>query len=184
MKTTHFQSILVLLIFLSAMACSKNDDSAKPGGGLGEGNLTVSGAVEGKFSGMADFELGEYSSSRIFDISIHDFNPQTFSLSIQSLGITDEIEIPGPGTYTIGTFPHADFHANFTRIIDEDFVNATEYSTFFAEEEGSGTLTITSSDGKTMKGSFEFVAHEIDDDEVLIGSVTIKGEFTANKRIH
>jgi len=183
----HLLLCLSILCFLGISSCSKDE---KPGdsftGDLGEVSLTVSGDVVGKFKGMADFELDKYSNTYIFDISMHDFNPQTFSLSIQKVHTDeDNIEIPGPGTYTIGTFSDADYQAEFIPIVDEDFVNTTEYITAFSDEKDtSGELTIHSSDGKTLKGNFEFTAHELDDEFNPVGSVTVVGEFTANKRIY
>lgn len=188
----HLLICLSMLCFLGISSCSKDE---KPGdsftGDLGEVSLTVSGDVEGKFKGMADFELDKYSNTFIFDISMHDFSPQTFSVSIQTMDTSEEnIEIPGPGTYTIGTFPQSDYHGEFIHIVDEDFVNTSEYTTFFyggedgKEEDTSGVLTIHSSDGKTLKGSFEFTAHQLDDELNPQGSVTVKGDFTANKRIY
>src|SRR5690625_950054 len=135
---------------------------------------------------MADFELDKYSNTYIFDISLHDFNPQTLSRSIQKVHADeDNIEIPGPGTYTIGTFSDADYQAEFIPIVDVDFVNTTEYFTAFSDEKDtSGELTIHSCDGKTLKGSFESTAHVVDAEFNQVRSVSLVGEFTANKRIY
>lgn len=167
----------ILVLFLTA--CSKDEKDGSEGSlDLGEGTLTVTGDVEGVFKGMADFEGKLASQTETWKISMHNYSPQTFSLTL--LKMNDGIENPKPGTYTIGISTKADFSAAFTHIVDEDYVNAIEYSTF--EDSNSRTLTIESVTEKTIKGKFEFTAHEYDDMLNPRGDVEIKGQFKANKR--
>src|SRR5699024_8503812 len=145
---------------------------------LGEVTLTVTGDGEGAFKGMADFEGAKRSQTENWEISMNDYSPQTFSLSLMRMNAG--IDTPEPGTYTVGLSNKADFFAVFTHIVDEDYANATEYSTF--ESDNTGTLTIESATEKSIKGTFEFTTYEYDDVFKKVGNVLIKGEFTANQR--
>lgn len=185
MKTIQKNILFFLAAFLTAAvsltACSKDEKEGPEGSlGLGVATLTVTGDVEGTFKGMADFEGQLASRTEAWEISMHDYSPQTFSLNLMRMN--DGIENPKPGTYTIGISSSADFFAVFTHIVDEDYVNAIEYSTF--ESDNSGTLTIESVSENTIKGKFELTAYEYDDKLDPIGDIEIKGQFTANQRIY
>lgn len=183
-----------LFVFL-ALACSKSDDNKDGGGGkgtnLGEVNIIVSGDLSGTFKGVADFDHLKASSSEIWSISAHDNKPQTFSMSIMVTGnewSENTIGRPEPGTYSLGGVGTSDYQAGFDHIVDQDYYNKngknTSYSTIWMKEEENGTLVITSSTENVVKGTFDFIAHQYDEDALeKIGTVRIKGNFTANKRI-
>lgn len=185
MKTIQKNILFFLAAFLTAAvsltACSKDDKEGPESSlDLGEVTLTVTGDAEGAFKGMADFEGAKRSQTETWEISMHDYSPQTFSLSL--IRMNEGIDNPKPGTYSIGLSNKADFFAVFTHIVDEDYVNAIEYSTF--ESDNSGTLTIESVSENTIKGKFELTAYEYDDKLDPIGDIEIKGQFTANQRIY
>lgn len=165
---------------LLTLSCSEssvgNDDL-----GLGNATFSVSGDVEGSKSGMADFSDFNMNNLYSWDISIHDFDPQTFSL--QFMIVSDsEIERPSTGTYSIGNEPDSDFTASFTDT-EDGFDNSVEYSTLFGEY--SGTLTITESNNDVVKGTFSFTAGEENfDPEVPNREVSVtNGEFEARPRM-
>lgn len=93
----------------------------------------------------------------------------------------NETAIPAPGTYRIGFEPLNSevFVASYIHIVDGEYHNATEYDTM----DGSGTLTIESSNEETIKGRFEFTAHSRNDDFEIDGTSQVVGDFKANRRI-
>lgn len=188
----YFVFCFLVIGFIGISSCSKDDDDGvPPDSEMGSATVKVTGEVEDEFTGMVDFELDQYSNTYMFDISIHDFSPQTFSVSFHAMSFSDDdLEIPGPGTYTLGTFPKADYGAEFIHIIDEDFVNTFDYYSFDflpeneEDEDVTGVLSITSSNEDKMEGSFEFTAHRTDDDLNILGTVEVSGEFSAHRRIY
>jgi hypothetical protein len=182
MKTNKLYYFLVFLSFaFSGYSCSDDNDGPEDIS-MGEANFTVSGAVEGEKSGQADFHhLTDLPGGlENWEISIHDFSPQTFSLQF-SLSSSNSITQPGTGTYEIGFEANSSnvFLAIYTHIPNGDFMNSTEYSTLWG---GAGTLTITTSNEDTVSGSFQFSATEVDDELNVVGTINITGEFTAKKR--
>lgn len=184
-----------LLAFL-AFSCNKGDDNKGDGGrkdtNLGEVNITVTGDLNETFKGVADFDhLVLKGGNETWSISTHDSKPQTFSMSIMVAGnewTENTIGRPEPGTYSIGGVYTSDYQAGFDHIVDQDYYNKNgknaSYSTIWQGKEESGTLVITSSTENTVKGTFDFIAHQYDEDTLeQIATVRIKGDFTANKRV-
>jgi len=178
---------LFLLFTIAALAlinysCS-NDDDNSGGPDIGDATITVSGDIQGQKSGMADFHhLTDLPGGmETWEISIHDYSPQTFSLQFMLASATSEITQPGVGTHEIGFAPGSTsvFTAIYTHIPDGDFMNSTEYSTLWG---GAGSLNITTSNENTVSGNFQFSATEVDDELNIVGTIEVSGEFTANKR--
>lgn len=195
MKTIKKNILFFLAAFLTAAvsltACSK--DEKKPSTyDLGEVNITVTGDLSGTFKGVADFDhLVLKGGNETWSISTHDIKPQTFSMSIMVAGnewTENTIGRPEPGTYSIGGINTSDYQAGFDHIVDQDYYNKNgknaSYSTIWQGKEESGTLVITSSTENMVKGTFDFIAHQYDEDTLeQIATVRIKGDFTANKRM-
>src|SRR5690554_1875779 len=177
--------LTAIVLALSFTACSDDDSSSDDNGNpdLGNASLTVNGDVEGQKSGMADFNYLEDLPGGMeeWEISIHDYNPQTFSLTLMLTSVNG-VSQPEPGTYDIGFDANnpSVFMAIYTHIENEDFMNSVEYNTLF---DGGGILTINSSTSETVTGTLEFTAHEFNDDFEIVGTITVSGEFTANKRV-
>lgn len=186
MKTVT--KFLATVIIASLVACSSDDNNNNGSGGfdLGIINLTVTGEVEGDFSGMADFDHLAVMGTEIWSIDGNDYSPQTFSISFTDMAIGGTADRPTPGTYSIGSsVGDADYSAIFLYFPD----GFKEYSTTIFSDiidggENSGTLTITSSNENTVKGHFEFTAYREDDDLNIAGTIQVQGEFTANKRMN
>lgn len=162
---------------LGGSACSSKQEN-DPKADLATVELTVTGDVQGTFTGMADFDALETGQSQIWSLSMHDYRPQTFSLAF--LRMNKGLKNPEVGTYTVGTGAGADFSAIFTHIVDENFSAAREFSSF--GDGTSGTLTIESATDQMIKGSFDFSATGYDDQIQQLNTVHIKGKFKANKR--
>ena len=183
-KYRRLFSLFLSVLFFSAffIGCSKDKDEGGGGGdGLGSVTLTAKGDVNGTFKGMADFE-GVALSSRAdsWDLSMHDYDPQTFSLNIGRM--YDGLEVPEPGTYSIGSPLDADYTVIFTDTRSQTAGYSYKEYTIFGSEP-HGTLTITSSSEKTVKGKFAVTVYYYDDDGMAVDEVELNGEFTANKRI-
>jgi len=192
-QRTAILTIGLLLIFT---ACSDNS-TGPDGNDLGEISLTVTGAVDAQRTGQADFDDLGTGSVHSWEISAHDINPQTFSLTFNHIA-HEEIGRPDTGTYEIGIgqgpAPWEDprpmsFYAEYVHIVDEDFTNPSIFSTGFCEEEypSGGTLTINTSSSDQIVGSFQFTAHDLDFDDsgncVNNGTINVTGDFTATPRI-
>ena len=181
--------ILLPILVLFLTACSKDDkEGPEPGSDMGEISFTATGDVKGTFEGMADFNLYETVVNN-WSISGHDINPQTFDIDIGFTKVREKAERPEPGTYSIGGPAKEDFTVDFTYFGEKKQGSGLELSSIhFQKGEGArGTLTITSSNEKTVKGHFECNVYEELYDEATytyyIGkSVSLKGEFTANQR--
>ena len=113
-------------------------------------------------------------------ISMLDFSPQTFTLSLDMTVMDENAPQPGPGTYQIGSDSSNPgspfFNATLTLIENEDFANAVEYHTYVT---GGGTLTITTSNEDELSGSMDFTADEYDDTLNKVGTVDVIGSFSA-----
>lgn len=193
-KTIRKKKLSILNLFVCGImvffAFSCNKDEVKDTD-LGEVNITVSGDLNGTFKGIADFDYLVSGGNEIWSISTHDTKPQTFSMSIMVAGnewTENTIGRPEPGTYSIGGLYTSDYQAGFDHIVDQDYYNEkgknASYSTIWQEEEEIGVLVITSSTENEVKGRFDFIAHQYDEDDLRkIGTVSIKGNFIANKRI-
>ncbi len=186
-------SLLTFILFTftySLNSCKKEGDSKttttekQTENKFGTVNLTVTGAIEKSFSGMCDFQ--SYSFANMWEIDGHDGksvngqNTQSFSISITETG--EDASKPDVGEYDIGPLLDAPYQFSLIHIIDNDFESSVEYGTLLFEED-VGTLTISSSSEKEVKGSFNLTASEIVDDEMGLPTrgpeVKIKGEFTA-----
>jgi|SRR5690554_3091646 len=177
---------MTVLLSTSLVACGGDDNNVNNSGGfdLGEISVTVSGDMEGNFSGMADFDHLATGNIETWEISGHDYDPQSFSISFMDMVIGGSAERPLPGTHSIGGVL-ADYTAGFEYFPDPgNYFEYIEYSTIFGSNPTSGTLTVTSSNENTVKGSFEFTAYRVDDNLNIVGTVQVSGEFTANKRIN
>lgn len=172
------------LFFTAVCITACSDNSTGPDEpDLGNASLTVSGDVEGQRQGMADFNSLHVMNLYTWEILIHDYNPQTFSLDFMLLS-NEPIDRPGPGTYEIGsgTAEPTIFTASYSDV-EDGFTNSTEYSTLFGEY--GGTLTITESSDEQVKGTFEFTAADIDlENDRVLGEISVSGEFTARQRIN
>lgn len=183
-------STLLLLLFI---ACSSDDDNIEGEDlDLGTAKITVSGDIEGEKEGQADFDY--VNGANTWHISMHDFSPQTFSFTISRMG-GDSLP-PAPGEYEFGFTPNREdediFTAIYTHIEDEDYTNSTEYANIIwlaePEFEETGTLTITESSDRKVKGTFECEIYDWDLSEEtaepeINGTIQVSGSFTARERI-
>lgn len=171
MKNLFFYLILALSVLFTN--CKGDDVKTEPE--LGWIELSVSGAIEGQYSGMADF-YGEHAAGQVFywSISGHDYKPQTFSLGL-ILTSLEELNQPGPGQYTIGHGANAPdvFLGTFTDV-SGGVIGAVEYTTL----ETSGTLILEKSDSEEVIGSFEFNAKPVEGEEII----HVSGQFKAYPR--
>lgn len=145
---------------------------------LGKMELTISGDIEGKRTGTADFYYGSAGSIKSWDIGGHDSRTgQTFSLNLRIQSMNEEIPQPKPGTYKIGLAPNSTdiFNASFTDIIDRENHVQKQYGS----RGDAGTLTIEVSNENRVKGHFEFTAHEADALGDASAQITVKGKFDA-----
>ena len=184
--------LLASLISFALVSCSDDDDkNSGPAGGtpdpssdLGNITLAVTGDVEAEHSGMADFFQMDVGNTRIWELNMHDYSPQTFDLTLMLTSTPDKISRPEPGSYTIGfsgTDPYV-FHGMYSYIEDSDYANSREYSTMWSET--NGTLIIETSTEQTITGTFEFTANHYDDDtQEKSDPITVSGSFSANKRV-
>lgn len=188
--------LTTIMVFIGS--CSDNSTGPDGSDDSGSATLTITGDFEAERTGFADFYASPELSGGMYywQISIHDFAPQTFDLAIMRIDF-NEIERPSVGTYEISEQipnPFSDddeiiFFADYTHIVDEDFNNTTGYSTSLIcpEFSAGGELNITSSSNSEISGNFEFSAHHIEYDSegncVLESSITVSGQFTANPRV-
>lgn len=187
-KSNFLFTTLLPLLLVFLMACSKDEkEGPDPSLDLGEITFTTTGDVKGTFKGMSDFNLYETIVNK-WSISGHDINPQTFDIDIGFTKVREKAERPKPGTYSIGGPAEEDFTVNFIYFGEKKQGSGLELSSIHSKKgEGArGTLTITSSNEKTVKGHFECKVYEELYDETkgyYIGkSVSIEGKFTANQR--
>lgn len=129
---------------------------------------------------MADFTYNDLGSLKEWELSFHDYGPQTFSLTLMLTDL-EEVNQPQPGNHSIGHHPTDPtvFLGIFTNIEDGNYESMVEYDTFTS----LGTLTIVSSTDEKVVGSFEFSANTRDEQFSVIGSINISGSFEAYKRI-
>ena len=182
--------ILAICISFAFASCSNDDDkSSGPAGGtpnpaaaLGTVNLTISGDVEGQRSGIADFDIIDLGFMQTWDLNLYDHSPQTFDLSFVHMATDGSGGRPAPGTYEIGNSVSEQkvFWVDYTHIENQDFANSIEYSAMYGQ---AGTLVITTSNEQLVSGTFEFTAHQYDDDSMeIIGTINVSGSFSAKKR--
>lgn len=181
-----FFLFIAIILTLGVVACSDDEDNngtpAGPSGGeYGTSEFTLSGDVQGDRSGYADFELLNLAGiSHLWAISMLDFSPQTFSLSLNMSVDSENAPMPGPGTYPVGidvnnpTAPY--FSANLTLIENEDFANGIDYVTTMSN---GGTVTITTANDQQMIGTFEFSAIAYGDSANVESTIDVEGSFSA-----
>lgn len=157
-----------------------NGTAGGGGGGIGGGggydsssSLTVSGAVEGDFSGYATYTDSSLESDS-FSLSLSDLH-QTYNVNL-SIPIEDQTP-PPVGTYDVGasSTKGEQFSARFEDYEVEDSLKTT-YSP--DRDDPVGTVELTSSSATSVEGTFEFEAIHDDfenDDEVTVTN----GEFQA-----
>lgn len=188
MKNSNLITSIILVLLLSLISCSSDDDNPNNGQEFGSFELTVTGDIEATKSGFADFTQFNFSSLQDWSIDMFDPNgsSQTMDLSISTSSAVEDVSRPEPGTYDIGfsaTDPSV-FSAIYVHIPNGNFSESVEYSTLPISDDTSygGTLTITTSTENTVSGSFEFTAAKVDDNLNITGEINVSGEFTANKR--
>lgn len=101
-------------------------------------------------------------------------------MTILQFRVDENVTRPGIGTYSIGGAVQADYVGIFTPY-DGNPMSNIEYGTVNKDGD-AGSLTITSSDENTVKGTFQFTADRHDDEMNVVGTINVSGEFTANKR--
>ncbi len=159
-RHTFVRSTFVLITALAFAACGDDGDDCEgptcPGGGddLGSLSATVSGDVSDSFSGEGFFAMDE--------------DEDTWGIY---MGGTDEDDSavwfwgnggqPGTGTHTL----------TLEGETGGWYVNGETGDFYYAE---SGTLTITTSNGNRVAGSFDFTASDLGE-----GEVTVEGTFSA-----
>lgn len=186
-RTSHL--LFVVLFSLAIGACSKDKDrgSGSESGGngnsleLGTGTVEVSGDKTGTFTGYADFSFFDIGTTQLFDINIWSYPNQTFDLSLMSWSFP-EGTTPQPGTYTInssmGNQEEIQFDGFFQIFEEGDYLNPIEYGTLWYEGE-PGTLIIETAKNDQITGSFDFNASSVDDDDNIMGTINITGNFSA-----
>jgi hypothetical protein len=169
---------------MTFLSCS--EDSSGPGDleDLGEATLSVSGDIEANHTGQADFLSMQFSGVNNWEIHMHDFNPQTFSMTI-FLTSLDEVGPPGTGTFEFDEIEG--FSVIYEYIENEDLQNAREFSNVFCDDSENGTFTISSSSDSEIRGSFNATIseYELNDSGQCenLGTVNITGNFRATPMI-
>lgn len=178
LKGKYIAYSLLIIAMVWGAACS--DNSTDSGSGSpGDSNLTVSGTVEGEFSGWALFNYTETMGGYSWSINMTD--NQTYNLSLSISSVNDPINRPEPGTYVIGG-GSSEFLPIYTDIEAGGIGAGADYEYSTLWEENTGTLTIEESTEETVTGSFQFYAGQTDDDGNLINTITVEGDFTAKNQ--
>lgn len=175
MRRYSFHLFLSLLLALTFTACDsdENGDGNGNGGGGDVGNVsvTLSGGVDGSFSGNAFFVIDE-------DDEV-DFAIGLFSGAITNPNAGEIVVLgrdgdrPGPGTYTIDAEAS---EANFFGAYVENLGNFASATLVSAQ---SGTLEITSSSSDEVSGTFSFTGQAFTGSGTQLGETTVSGQFTA-----
>lgn len=183
---------LLTILFSLSILLSCSDNSAGPDegpSGRGQASFTIAGDITGQKTGIAEFYSFSAFGVHTWSISIFDIGPSTYELDFTIID-TSSISRPVNGIYNLDTnlAPTIGFKAIYSNIIGN---NVTEYTPFISavfcpEITGDGgTLTIENSTDDRVSGKFEFTASNFDFDEsgncVVLGAVTVKGEFDAKK---
>jgi hypothetical protein len=152
---------------------------------FGSASFDISGDIEGSKEGFADFDGFSAYGVSSWEISIHDFQPHTFSLTFMMIDTGDEIQRPGPGTYDIsyGVGNEGSFSAFYVNT-EDGYEEAFEYETY--GEGTGGQLVITESSSDVVKGTFSFNAAKYDyDTGEVIGTISVtNGRFEARARVN
>ncbi len=183
MKQTliHITCTLGLLVLLNG--CSDSTSSIEEDL-FGSATFDISGDIEGSKQGFADFDGFSAYGVSSWEISIHDFQPQTFSLTFMLIS-TGELERPGTGTYSIGYSATSDeVFSAFYVDTEAGYSDAMEYETY--GEGYGGQLVITESNSDVVKGTFSFSAAHYDyETDQVTGSISVtNGKFEARARVN
>lgn len=176
-------TVIGLVVFFSS--CSDDDDSSSaappPGGGQqGSASFTVSGGVEGEYSGTAEFMALETTiGTHIWGIYLFDQNPLTFNIDFQLFDQSEAIELPGTGTYPLGLgWSNELFLGSCEFFEDGSFIPLENYN--IGAGGGTGELVITTSTDELVEGTFSFTAVALDDLANVVDSVVVSnGVFSA-----
>lgn len=177
-----FNTVFLSALLLTFTACS-DDDNEGPSTGGGSGgtehggsaSFTVSGELEGEYTGVADFRAFEMSGIYTWDIGIKDYDPMTFNISFRQTG-GEPIDAPSVGTYPLELSQEEGVYLTSFEHYDD---NSDEY--IVGPSETSGVLEITSSTDTRIEGTFSFTASKYEDGETRFIEVT-NGEFSAVPR--
>lgn len=173
MKRIHLFGLSAAILL--AGACG-GDSSTGPGDGNGGGNATFSASVTGDMEGdIAGSALhGEYSDPTEGTVFELNFNETGGSGHIVLARLSSR---PGAGTYHVADITNGDPGAGeFFGLVyegDDQNLESLFYST-------GGTVTISSSSGSQVKGSFEIdVVGYVATDPGTAISLTISGTFSS-----
>lgn len=174
MKRFPFHLLLSLLLVLPFAACDSDGDDDGNGNGngdIGDADVTISGDVEGSFSGNAyfvddsnedvDFAIGLFSGSIT--------TPNTGQIVVLGL----DGDRPDEGTYEIG----ADEDDTTLSGVYLDYTDGATSATLVIAQ--SGTLTISSSSSDRVVGTFTFTGQATSGGAGSLGTATVTGSFTA-----
>ena len=180
----YFTTSILIAILPLLFGCSDDSSGPEDLDDLGEATLNVSGDINANHTGQADFWSEDTGVVNLWELTMYDFNPQTFSLSFL-LTSSDPIARPGPGNYEI--VEANGFNAVYEYIENQDFVNTRVFIKLFCDDDNAGELTITNSSDSEIRGNFNITISEWDFDDlgncVNLGTVNIKGDFRATERI-
>lgn len=177
---------MTLAILAFAVAACGGDDPASPGGGGGGGGgtdgtftATMSGDVQGSFSGSAVFAVvptGEAQSGQAFGLTLGDQEAGGESFSLQ---VFLDGSRPGSGTYSVsndgsgGDITSASGAALLSYGSGGSSASSTASGTA-----ASGQLTITSSSASEVSGSVSLQL-DLRFGDGSTGAATVTGDFTA-----
>ncbi len=178
MRVLNRQTVAIGAAFIIAvglgLGCGDDDDNGNGGGGGpgggGSSSLTVSGEVEGDFSGFATYTDASLENNS-FSVALTDNSKFHIQLRIGIEGNSP----PPVGTYDVGgsIISSEDFHAIYSDFEEGGMMDPDEYST---QDTPSGTVELTSSSDDAVSGTFEFYAGSLEDPDQI--TVT-NGEFQA-----
>lgn len=162
----NFKRILVLLMIgLTVVACKKDDDGGDdPAGGSGSFSAKVDGANYVSLDGTVAAQVQQSGPNEILAVSAGTANSENLQFILQGFdGVgTYELNFISIGTYSI--LPDT-----------SDPSSVIIYTTVTPDASAAGEVNISSYDGDTVKGTFNFTGYRNDDTTQTV-SVT-EGEF-------
>src|SRR5690554_2660736 len=163
-----FNTLLLIALLFTFTACSDDDNGGPSTGGgggsdqQGTASFTVSGDVEGEYTGIADFRAFEMSGIHTWDIGLKDYSPRTFNISFRQFG-DEPIDAPSVGNYSLDLSQEEGVYLTSFEHFDSDNPSpGGEYTVGMGET--SGVLKITSSTDTRIEGTFSFTASRLEDD--------------------